>query len=35
MDIKINSLHPFDALDGNIWITDELYVNPITQLQII
>lgn len=35
MDIKINSLHSFDALDGNSWITDELYVNHITKLQIM
>lgn len=35
MDIKIYFLHPFDAIDGNIWIMDELRLNSMTQLQLM
>lgn len=35
MNIKINSLRSFDAMDGNIWVIDKLCINTTTQIQIM
>ena len=35
MNIKINSLNHFDAIDGNIWGTDEISFNSITKLRVV